>query len=572
MPKTLSELLKLEKEIKNSTSSFSSKKEGVYSEDDLFKGKLKTPPNDSVIIGHSENGPVSINLDILCEQKIIIGGTSGSGKSYCQRSIIEQILLHKENYQFIIIDPDGFYRSLRMKFENIIFIGKNGDLDLNSRNASDVTEFILDHKLNTILDYSFYKNEDNPHEIIKIVLESLFYYKSLPGSNGKNSKKIILVLEEASQLVPSKGSKDIACYNIIKDLTKMGRKYGITIFFTTQKLKDLKTDVRSECTNCIAGKTHDEKDIKDWTHLCGMRGHAANLHMFMRLDKELIAAGQAFDHYYEKDIDGLSGKAVKFRASKSLTSDKIREEINPPSKTVSKLIEMFLEKQKDKNLIDYDDELEVLKEKIRQLEIENKKLKNIINERLEQQLSPKEELAIDRSDVFSILEEEIDTDSLILNFLNETLEKRILLTLTKYDSLNEEKLAVLSISPLDGIFKQKLKSLIERHLIFKDPKSNIYIIDKKEDLENNYIPSKKEEYLLLWKNNINDDFCIAILDKFLEDDIDEISKEDLISELEIDDDEIEDFESALDELKEEFKLFIEKNSLIKLSEIFDNNE
>jgi DNA helicase HerA-like ATPase len=75
-------------------------------------------------LGETDDGkPVMLDLPTLIETRLFDLASSGGGKSYALRVLIEKTAGH---VQWIVIDPEGEFSSLREKFD-FLLVGKDGE-------------------------------------------------------------------------------------------------------------------------------------------------------------------------------------------------------------------------------------------------------------------------------------------------------------------------------------------------------------------------------------------------------------------------------------------------------------
>lgn len=91
-------------------------------------------------VGQTEDGKiVKIDLEKFVETRAVFIANSGGGKSFALRTIIEQ---SGELVQWIIIDPEGEYSSLRQIFPNMLLVGKDGELPVDVKSAKLLQFFV----------------------------------------------------------------------------------------------------------------------------------------------------------------------------------------------------------------------------------------------------------------------------------------------------------------------------------------------------------------------------------------------------------------------------------------------
>src|ERR1700679_2427970 len=104
---------------------------------------------------------VDIDLPKLVDTRALIQASSGGGKSYLLRKVVESV---GNSVQQIIIDPEGEFLTLREKFD-FVLVSKEGDIPISLRYAETLAHRILETNVSAIIDlYEF-----PPHERVLFV-------------------------------------------------------------------------------------------------------------------------------------------------------------------------------------------------------------------------------------------------------------------------------------------------------------------------------------------------------------------------------------------------------------------
>ena len=83
--------------------------------------------DDELHIGEFDNNPFTIDGARFLTGRTAVMGMSGSGKSYLIGVLCEELC--KADLPFIIIDPEGEYKSLKEKFD-IVWACNDPDADV----------------------------------------------------------------------------------------------------------------------------------------------------------------------------------------------------------------------------------------------------------------------------------------------------------------------------------------------------------------------------------------------------------------------------------------------------------
>jgi len=80
-------------------------------------------------IGKAGSKPVRIDVDRLLETRMLLTASSGWGKSWALRRLLEQT---QGQVMQLVIDPEGEFASLREKFD-LVIAGRGGDCPAEPR-------------------------------------------------------------------------------------------------------------------------------------------------------------------------------------------------------------------------------------------------------------------------------------------------------------------------------------------------------------------------------------------------------------------------------------------------------
>lgn len=95
-------------------------------------------------------GKLSLNLDRLIETRLLETASSGGGKSFTLRLIMEGAYKKK---QILIIDTEGEFSTLR-PLHDFLILGKDGDVGLNPRHGGAYAIKFLELGLDVVIDLS----------------------------------------------------------------------------------------------------------------------------------------------------------------------------------------------------------------------------------------------------------------------------------------------------------------------------------------------------------------------------------------------------------------------------------
>lgn len=149
----------------------------------------------------------------------------GAGKSWLSGVLAEQ--LSKERIPFVIVDPEGEYWTLRVRFSNVIIAGgEHADIPLEGEIAEILGRSVVEDHLQLVLDLSDMRRNEQ-REFLNRFLSELF-------AKGTELKiPIWICFEEADIWVPQSGNP--ICKTAVLDICQRGRKRGIGFALVSQR-------------------------------------------------------------------------------------------------------------------------------------------------------------------------------------------------------------------------------------------------------------------------------------------------------------------------------------------------
>lgn len=201
------------------------------------------------IAKNQDNQDIEIDEKVLFTERTFICAMTRYGKSYCLRKIAEESF---GKVGIIIIDPEGEYASLREKFPFLI-IGK--DIPLNPDTAEFVAETVLKENLSIIIDSSTSDTIDE-QEFVQRFIDKFMDLELT------ERKSYLIMVEEADEFAPEKGTYKAGSLRSIINLAKKGAKRGIGLILASQRPAMISKTVLSQCANQIIGHTEWSGDLK----------------------------------------------------------------------------------------------------------------------------------------------------------------------------------------------------------------------------------------------------------------------------------------------------------------------
>lgn len=235
-----------------------------------------------------DGAAVPIDVDTLLVSRLLVQATSGGGKSWALRRLLEQI------YRFapqIIIDPEGEFATLKDKFRYVLCSEEeDADIPLSSIAPASLAAELFRTGLSAIIDLSDYQFEAR----LEFVAE---FVQALVDAPRDIWKPVVVVVDEAHLFAPQRGDNTPelkASRRACIDLTARGRKRGLCPVMATQRLAKLHKDIAAELNNKLIGLTLLDIDMTRAADELGMTFRAARELLGRFGPGEFVALGPAF--------------------------------------------------------------------------------------------------------------------------------------------------------------------------------------------------------------------------------------------------------------------------------------
>lgn len=196
-----------------------------------------------------QNKRFDLNLERLITGRTFICSMSRFGKSYTVRKICEELF---GKTGIIILDPEGEYSSLRELYPYLI-IGR--DIPLNPQDAELLAEETLNSDLSLICDFSMVNMIDQQDFTIAFI-------DKLMELETKLKKSYLIIVEEADEFIPEKGTFKAGTLHSMINLCKKGRKRGLGVILISQRPAFISKYALSQCNNKAIGHTEWSVDLK----------------------------------------------------------------------------------------------------------------------------------------------------------------------------------------------------------------------------------------------------------------------------------------------------------------------
>lgn len=207
----------------------------------------------------SDDRMIPIDLPTLLRTRMLITATSGGGKSWALRRILEQSANH---VQQIIIDPEGEFLSLADKYPHIICSTRpDAAIVLTIGSAKALARQLVKARTSAILDTSEFEPEERHLFVANFV-------SGLMQAEQADWHHLIVAIDEAHLFAPQHDKSEAKKHMI--DLTSRGRKRGFCPIFATTRLSKLNKSAAAELQNRMIGRTSLDVDVRRAADELGM--------------------------------------------------------------------------------------------------------------------------------------------------------------------------------------------------------------------------------------------------------------------------------------------------------------
>jgi hypothetical protein len=251
-----------------------------------------TPPT----LGCDPDGyAVSIDTDKLVESRLLIAATSGQGKSWALRRILEQT---HGAVQHIVIDPEGEFFTLREVFDYVLARAGHADerdCPAEVRSAGLLARKLLELGVSAVVDIYDLKPADRTM-FVKLFLESVM---EVPRSLWHPA---LIVLDETHLFAPQSG--DSASGQAVADLFGRGRKRGFAGCACSQRYSKVNKDVAAMCQNVLIGGFTLDVDVVRAVDSLGFVGKSSQAEIRELRPGNFFVQGPAFSREVRRVMIG----------------------------------------------------------------------------------------------------------------------------------------------------------------------------------------------------------------------------------------------------------------------------
>lgn len=233
----------------------------------------------------TEGISIPIDVEKLVEGRLLLTATSGAGKSWALRRILEQTHGH---VQHIVIDPEGEFYTLREIFDYVLArAGNEGERDcgISVQSAGLLATRLLELGVSTVVDIYDFK----PSERTAFVQGFL---ESVMNARRNLWHPVLIVIDEAHMFAPQSGESESG--SAVAHLMSGGRKRGFSGCLATQRYSKLHKDASSMCKNVLIGGFTLDVDVKRAVDSLGFVGRDAGSQVMALQPGEFFVNGPAF--------------------------------------------------------------------------------------------------------------------------------------------------------------------------------------------------------------------------------------------------------------------------------------
>ncbi len=291
--------------------------------------------------GDDQLSRCKFNVDInrLIDTRLLIQASSGGGKSWLLRKLIEELY---GKVQVIVLDIEGEFSSLREKFD-FILAGKGGDITADPKYAEVLARKVLELEIDLIADLYELKQPERIR-FVKLFLEAMI------NAPKELWHPVVIILDEAHIFAPEK-QKNAEALNAVADMVSRGRKRGFCLCVATQRPAKISKDVIAECQNKLIGLGNTDIERQRGAVELGFTDREKILTMRDLEPGQFYAVGPAFS---ERGANLVTIGQVKTKHPRS-GSGRIKMRTPMPTQRVkaqiAKLVDLPREAEEEKNTI-----------------------------------------------------------------------------------------------------------------------------------------------------------------------------------------------------------------------------
>ncbi len=190
--------------------------------------------------------------------RIAIVGTSGSGKTYAAKGLVEHLL--GRGTRVCVVDPLGVWWGLRVAAESgapalyplVVFGGAHADVPLDPGMGAALGQLVGTRPMACVVDVSDLGSAAARRAFMTAFTEALY---------GANTEPLHLVLDEADLWAPQRVQQDgFDLLGRVEEIVRRGRVRGFVPWLITQRPAVLHKDVLSQADILVSMKLTSSQD------------------------------------------------------------------------------------------------------------------------------------------------------------------------------------------------------------------------------------------------------------------------------------------------------------------------
>lgn len=196
-------------------------------------------------------GGVTVDLERLLITRLLIQASSGGGKSWGLRYLLEQT---QDRVQQLVLDHEGEFASLRERHPYLL-VGAQGELPAIPGQAHVLARRLMALGSSAIIDLSDLALPDR-QLFVKGFCEGLI---DLPQEEWH---AVLVALDEVQMYAPETGRGESVAKPAVAALANLGRKRGQGSVFATQRIANVDNNVLAAVQNRLIGMTVLDTDVR----------------------------------------------------------------------------------------------------------------------------------------------------------------------------------------------------------------------------------------------------------------------------------------------------------------------
>jgi GTPase SAR1 family protein len=224
--------------------------------------------------GDHTDETILVDLPTLQETRLLIYGTSGSGKTTALYALLQQTY---GAVQHIIVDKEGSFPKLREHFDYLLVSG-DGEvpIDLSPGAVEVVLRKILETRVNAIIDLSDLVPSDQ-HEYVRR-MATMMAHLSIKSPLAEHDK--LVLVDEFQHFAPERGQGNASSTEAMMQLASLARKRGFCLVGATTRISLLSKSIVEMMDNKMIGRCglDDAARAAQWLNFTkGQRRELSNL-------------------------------------------------------------------------------------------------------------------------------------------------------------------------------------------------------------------------------------------------------------------------------------------------------